>query len=60
VRVTAAAQAEWRPGFPGRISGFGQVQAEGGKFVELRPGDSIWAPPGERHWHGAAPGRDFT
>ena len=21
---------------------------------------SIWAPPGERHWHGAMPGRDFT
>lgn len=20
----------------------------------------IWAPPGERHWHGAAPGHDFT
>jgi quercetin dioxygenase-like cupin family protein len=42
------------------ISGLGQVQAEGGEVLDLRPGDSIWAPPGERHWHGAAPGHDFT
>jgi quercetin dioxygenase-like cupin family protein len=42
------------------ISGLGQIQAEGGEVVDLRPGDSIWAPPGERHWHGAMPGRDFT
>jgi quercetin dioxygenase-like cupin family protein/phenylpyruvate tautomerase PptA (4-oxalocrotonate tautomerase family) len=42
------------------ISGYGQVQAEGGEIVELEPGDSIWAPPGERHWHGAMPGHDFT
>jgi quercetin dioxygenase-like cupin family protein len=42
------------------VSGLGQVQAEGGEIVELRPGDSFWAPPGERHWHGAAPGHDFS
>jgi quercetin dioxygenase-like cupin family protein len=22
---------------------------------EIRPGDMIWIPPGEKHWHGAAP-----
>ncbi|MFK7750923.1 MAG: cupin domain-containing protein [Sedimentitalea sp.] len=21
----------------------------------IRPGDTIWIPPGEEHWHGAAP-----
>jgi quercetin dioxygenase-like cupin family protein len=42
------------------LSGLGQVQADGGDVVELRPGDAIWAPPGERHWHGAAPGSDFS
>jgi mannose-6-phosphate isomerase-like protein (cupin superfamily) len=42
------------------ISGLGLIQAEGSEVVELEPGDSIWAPPGERHWHGAAPGHDFT
>ena len=42
------------------ISGLGRIQAEGGEVVDLRPGDSIWAPAGERHWHGAMPGQDFT
>jgi quercetin dioxygenase-like cupin family protein len=42
------------------VSGRGLVQAADGETVELRPGDSIWAPPGERHWHGAAPGQDFS
>jgi len=42
------------------VSGLGQVQAEQGDVVDLRPGDSIWAPPGERYWHGAAPGYDFS
>jgi quercetin dioxygenase-like cupin family protein len=22
---------------------------------EIRPGDTVWIPPGEEHWHGAAP-----
>jgi quercetin dioxygenase-like cupin family protein len=22
---------------------------------EIRPGDTVWIPPGEKHWHGAAP-----
>ena len=30
--------------------------ARGSKIIELRPGDSIYTPPGEWHWHGAAPG----
>ena len=21
----------------------------------IRPGDTVWIPPGEEHWHGAAP-----
>jgi quercetin dioxygenase-like cupin family protein len=24
-------------------------------MVEIRPGDTIYTPPGEWHWHGAAP-----
>jgi hypothetical protein len=27
--------------------------AEGGPIEEIRPGDVIWFPPGEKHWHGA-------
>ncbi|MBX5147452.1 (R)-mandelonitrile lyase [Rhizobium lentis] len=36
-------------------SGCGRVQRDGGPVEEIRPGDVIWFPPGERHWHGAAP-----
>lgn len=33
--------------------GVGFVQALGGEVVEIRPGDTIYTPPGEWHWHGA-------
>jgi len=35
-------------------SGLGWVQREGGPIEEIRPGDVVWIPPGEKHWHGAA------
>ena len=35
--------------------GRGRVQREGGPVEEIRPGDVIWFPAGEKHWHGAAP-----
>ena len=38
------------------LSGVGCVQKAGEKKVEVLPGDVIWFEPGERHWHGAAPG----
>jgi quercetin dioxygenase-like cupin family protein len=34
-------------------SGVGWVQREGGPVEEIRPGDVVWFPPGEKHWHGA-------
>lgn len=33
--------------------GKGWVQRQGGSREEIRPGDVIWFPPGEKHWHGA-------
>lgn len=36
------------------VSGLGLVQREGGAVEEIRPGDVIWFPPGEKHWHGAS------
>jgi quercetin dioxygenase-like cupin family protein len=36
-------------------AGLGWVQTEGGPIEEIRPGDVIWFPPGEKHWHGASP-----
>ena len=34
-------------------SGFGWVQSEGEPKREIRPGDVVWCPPNQRHWHGA-------
>src|SRR5215813_4851996 len=37
------------------VSGLGRVQSWGGPIREIRPGDTVWIPPGEKHWHGASP-----
>ena len=42
------------------IFGKGRVQREGGKVEEIGPGDIVWFPPGEKHWHGAAPDTAMT
>jgi quercetin dioxygenase-like cupin family protein len=36
-------------------SGHGMVETRDGDRERLNPGDVVWAPPGETHWHGAAP-----
>jgi quercetin dioxygenase-like cupin family protein len=41
-------------------AGCGRVQREGGPVEEIRPGDVVWIPPGEKHWHGAAPTTAMT
>lgn len=35
------------------VSGEGLVCADGEHPHHIRPGDVVWSPPGERHWHGA-------
>lgn len=42
------------------LSGVGRFQTLGGPIVEIRPGDTIWIPPGEKHWHGASPNNRMT
>ncbi|MEM7442736.1 MAG: cupin domain-containing protein [Pseudomonadota bacterium] len=37
------------------LSGVGRVQAWDGPLREIRAGDTVWIPPGEKHWHGASP-----
>lgn len=37
------------------LSGVGRVQKQGEPVHEILPGDVVWIPPGEKHWHGAAP-----
>lgn len=30
------------------------MQRWGGPVQEVRPGDVVWIPAGEKHWHGAS------
>ncbi len=41
-------------------AGCGCVQLDGGPVREIRPGDTVWIAPDERHWHGAAPATTMT
>ena len=41
-------------------AGCGRAQLWGGPVEEIRPGDVIWFPPGQKHWHGAAPTTAMT
>jgi len=41
-------------------SGVGWVQTEGGPIEEVKPGDVVWFPPHEKHWHGASPDKAMT
>ncbi len=41
-------------------AGCGRVQRWGGPIEETRPGDVVWIPAGEKHWHGAAPTTAMT
>ena len=36
-------------------AGTGRVQRWGDPVDEIRLGDVVWIPPGQKHWHGAAP-----
>ena len=41
-------------------SGSGLVQSWGEPVEKIGPGDVVWSPPGEKHWHGAAPTTTMT
>ena len=41
-------------------AGCGWTQRWGGPIEEIRPGDVVWIPPGEKHWHGASPTTAMT
>ena len=42
------------------LTGVGRVQREGGPIHTVRAGDTVVFAPGERHWHGAAPGHGMV
>src|ERR1700734_2005624 len=60
VRFEPGARTHWHTHPLGQtlfvVSGSGRVQTFGGKVREIKGGDVVWIPPGEKHWHGAAPG----
>src|SRR5438874_12479882 len=41
-------------------AGCGRAQRWDGSIEEIRPGDVVWFPPNEKHWHGAAPTTAMT
>lgn len=59
VRFAPGARSAWHSHAVGQTlhvtDGVGRAQSRGSEVVELRPGDTIHTPPGEWHWHGAAP-----
>ncbi len=64
VRFSPSARTAWHSHAVGQTlyvtEGRGLVQSRGGDITEIRPGDTIRTPPGEWHWHGAAPGHFMT
>jgi quercetin dioxygenase-like cupin family protein len=59
VRFAPGARTAWHSHAVGQTlhvtEGIGLVQSSGGEVTEIRPGQTIYTPPGEWHWHGAAP-----
>ncbi len=41
-------------------AGTGRVRFWGGPIQEIKPGDVVWIPSGQKHWHGASPGSPMT
>jgi quercetin dioxygenase-like cupin family protein len=64
VTFEAGARSAWHTHPLGQTlivtSGSGWVQAWAGPVQEINPGDVIWTPPGERHWHGAKANTSLT
>jgi quercetin dioxygenase-like cupin family protein len=58
VRFAPGARNAWHTHALGQTlhvtEGIGRVQSRGGEAIEVHPGDTIYSPPGEWHWHGAA------
>lgn len=59
VTFQPGARTEWHSHPLGQIlimtAGTGRVQRWGDPVDEIHQGDVAWIPPGQKHWHGAAP-----
>jgi quercetin dioxygenase-like cupin family protein len=58
-----AARTNWHHHEHGQLlvvlAGSGLVCPDGEQATRIEAGDIVWVPPGERHWHGAAPDSFF-
>lgn len=61
VRFAPGARTHWHRHALGQtlhvVSGVALVGTRDGLVLEAGPGDLVVCPPGEEHWHGAAPDR---
>lgn len=61
VRFAPCARTAWHSHGLGQtlyiVEGIALIQSRGGDIIEAHPGDVIFTPAGEEHWHGAAPDR---
>lgn len=57
VHFAPGARTAWHSHPAGQLlhvtAGFGLVQSVGGQAEGIGTGDTVWAEPGECHWHGA-------
>ena len=64
VRFAPGARNAWHAHAVGQtvhiMEGVGRMQSRGNRPIEVNAGDTIYTPPGEWHWHGAAPDRFMT
>lgn len=64
VRFAPGARNAWHADANGQTlhitEGRGLIQSRGGAVVKIGPGDTVYTPPGEWHWHGAAPDNFMT
>lgn len=63
VNFAPGARTNWHTHAEGQylyvVEGRGRVCSQGEGGVDARPGDILWVPPGELHFHGAAPDAPF-
>jgi quercetin dioxygenase-like cupin family protein len=59
VRFSPGARTAWHRHPRGQtlhvLQGVAWIRTRGGEKVEAHPGQTIWCPPDEEHWHGASP-----
>jgi quercetin dioxygenase-like cupin family protein len=64
VSFAAGARTAWHTHPQGQIlqveSGLGWFGRDTGEVFEIKPGDTVYIPPLERHWHGASANQTMT